>query len=84
MNRSIKEQLAPVFFPKSIALVGVSNTAVNVAYMFLQSLLDSGFPRIYPVNPKGGEMMGLKTFPSIRDIPEEVALAKLTEYRKWV
>ena len=84
MNRDIREQLAPVFYPKSIALVGISNTAINVAYMFLQSLLDSGFPRIYPVNPKGGEMMGLKVYPSIRDIPEEVDLAICTVPRDAV
>jgi len=78
MNNDIREQLEPVFYPRSIALVGISNTAVNVAYMFLQSLLDSGFPRIYPVNPRGGEMMGLKVYPSISAIPEEVDLAICT------
>ena len=84
MNHDIREQLAPVFYPRSIALVGISNTAINVAYMFLQSLLYSGFPKIYPVNPKGGEMMGLKVYPSIRAIPEEVDLAICTVPREAV
>jgi acyl-CoA synthetase (NDP forming) len=84
MNHDIREQLAPVFYPRSIALVGISNTAINVAYMFLQSLLDSGFPKIYPVNPRGGEMMGLKVYPSIRAIPEEVDLAICTVPREAV
>jgi acetyltransferase len=84
MNRNILDELSPVFEPKSIALVGISNTAVNVAYMFLQSLIDAGFPRIYPVNPKGGEMMGLKVYPSIGDIPERVDLAICTVPRDAV
>ena len=84
MNANILDELAPVFEPKSIALVGISNTAVNVAYMFLQSLIDAGFPRIYPVNPKGGEMMGLKVYPSIGDIPERVDLAICTVPRDAV
>jgi len=84
MNHDIREQLAPVFYPRSIALVGISNTAINVAYMFLQSLLHSGFPKIYPVNPKGGEMMGLKVYPSVRAIPEEVDLAICTVPREAV
>jgi acyl-CoA synthetase (NDP forming) len=84
MNHNILEELAPVFYPKSIALVGVSNTAVNVAYMFLQSLLDAGFPKIYPVNPKGGKLMGLKVYRSIREIPEEVDLAICTVPREAV
>jgi acyl-CoA synthetase (NDP forming) len=84
MAKSIKDELAPVFYPESIALVGISDTSVNVAYMFLQSLLDSGFPRIYPVNPKGGKLSGLKVYRSIRDIPEEVDLALLTVPREAV
>jgi acyl-CoA synthetase (NDP forming) len=84
MNNSIVEQLAPVFYPKSIALVGISDTTFNVAYMFLQSLLDSGFPKIYPVNPKGGELMGLKVYPSVKAIPEAVDLALLTVPREAV
>ena len=84
MSDNIREILAPVFYPRSIALVGISDTSVNVAYMFLKSLLDSGFPKIYPVNPKGGELMGLKVYPSIKDIPEEVDLALLTVPREAV
>ncbi len=84
MSQKITERLAPIFYPKSIALVGISNTAINVGYMFLQSLLDSGFPKIYPVNPRGGEMMGLKVYPSIKEIPEEVDLAILTVPREAV
>lgn len=84
MNRDITEQLAPIFYPKSVALVGVSNAAMNVGYMFLQSLLDAGFPTVYPVNPRGGEMGGLRVYPSISDIPGEVDLAILTVPREAV
>jgi len=84
VNPSTVDQLTPLFYPKSIALVGISSTATNVAYMFLLSLMDSGFPNIYPVNPKGGELAGVKVYPSIRDIPGEIDLAVLTVPREAV
>jgi acyl-CoA synthetase (NDP forming) len=84
MNQNIKDQLTPLFYPKSVALVGISNASMNVGYMFLQSLIDAGFPNVYPVNPRGGKMNGLKVYPSIGDIPGEVDLAILTIPREAV
>ncbi len=84
MNQNIKEQLTPLFYPRSVALVGISNASMNVGYMFLQSLIDAGFPSIYPVNPRGGKMKGLKVYPGIGDIPGEVDLAILTIPREAV
>lgn len=60
-----------LFHPKSVAIVGVS--ANNWAGTWLKLLLDLGFAsRIYPVNPKLNEVMGLKVYPSVRDIPDVV------------
>jgi len=84
LKRNIKEELAPVFHPRSIALVGISKSADNVGYMYLLSLLDTGFPHIYPVNPKGGELSGLKVYRRVKDIPGEVDLAILTVPREAV
>ena len=84
MSRNIRGQLEPLFSPKSIALVGISQTATNVAYMFLHNPLDAGFAKVYPVNPKGGELLGVKVYPSIKDIPGEVDLALVTVPRKAV
>jgi acetyl-CoA synthetase (ADP-forming) len=84
MSKKIKQQLEPLFSPKSVALVGISRTATNVAYMFLQNLLNAGFAKVYPVNPKGGELLGVKVYPSIKDIPGEIDLALVTVPRSAV
>jgi acyl-CoA synthetase (NDP forming) len=84
MSKDITEQLEPLFSPKSVALVGISKTATNVAYMFLHNLLDAGFTKVYPVNPKGGELLGVKVYQSIKDIPGEIDLALLTVPRKAI
>ena len=84
MKQDIAEQLRPLFYPRSIALVGISEALTNVSYLFLNTLLEVGFSKIYPVNPKGGEILGVKVYPSIKDIPDEVDLALLTVPRKAV
>jgi acyl-CoA synthetase (NDP forming) len=68
MEQKLLEQLEKIFNPKSVAIVGVSNKEYNLGYRWLKSLQDAGFPTLYPVNPKGGEMLGLKVYPSIKPI----------------
>ena len=64
-----------VFNPKSVAIVGVSTnqTIENVAGTYLRALMRCRFAGpIYPINPKGGVIMGLRIYPSVKDVPEPV------------
>ncbi len=66
--------LTPLFEPKSIALVGAAHTETRLGGVVLKNLL--GFKgKVYPVNPKYDELMGIKAYRSIADIPETVDLA---------
>lgn len=84
MNQKLLEQLEAIFNPSSVAIVGVSNKEYNLGYRWIKSLQEAGFPTLYPVNPKGGEMLDLKVYPSITDIPGEVDLAMLLIPREAV
>ena len=53
--------------PKTIAVVGAS-TAVGKPGHDIPSYLQSQGYRIVPVNPHGGEILGARTFPSLRDV----------------
>ena len=56
--------------PRSIAIVGASANPVAKGYDYLKGLMEFGFTgNIYPVNPKETEILGLKAFPNVRDIP---------------
>ena len=70
-------ELDYLFYPRSIALVGITAELGNPRReWFLAPLLDAGFDgRIYPVNPRGDEVMGLRVYPDIRDIPGPVDYA---------
>jgi acetyl-CoA synthetase (ADP-forming) len=84
MEQSLLEALEGIFRPRSVALVGVSEREYNLGYRWVKSLLDAGFPIVYPVNPKGGELLGLKVYPTVGDIPGEVDLAILLIPREAV
>ena len=63
------------FKPKSIAVVGASSKENSIGRILIENLKD-GFPgSIYPINPKGGEILGIPAFPAITDVPESIDLA---------
>jgi acetyltransferase len=71
-------ELAPLFDPKSIAVVGASADPAKVSSRPLKFLLEHGYQgRIYPINPKATEIMGLKCYPSLRAVPEEIDLVSI-------
>jgi acyl-CoA synthetase (NDP forming) len=57
------------FEPRSIALIGASHDETKLGGTILKNLLKFR-GRVYPVNPKYRETMGLKAYPSASDIPE--------------
>lgn len=72
-------ELHTMFFPKSLALVGASpNPQGWGGTSFLLRLRNIGFPgKIYPVNPKATEILGLKVYPNLLSIPEKVDLVMI-------
>jgi len=71
--------------PKSIALVGVTGRTGPQSLSPLQVLLNKGYKgRVYPINPKGGETLGLKVYTSVLDIPEVPDLAMICAPRDAV
>jgi len=64
-----------LFHPQSIAIAGVSdvNNPFNTGLKFLEALTAFGYKgKLYPLNPNGGEVMGLKIYKNVKDIPDQV------------
>ena len=53
------------------AVVGASDNPDRYSYKIIEKLIERGF-RVYPVSPKLEELMGLKAYSTISDIPDEV------------
>jgi acyl-CoA synthetase (NDP forming) len=69
MNK--KEALESILNPTSVAIAGVATG--NLGQAFLDCLLGSGFKgKVYPLNPKGGEISGVQVYANIKDVPEPV------------
>lgn len=62
------------FEPASVALVGAAHTEIKLGGTILKNLL-SFKGKVYPINPKYSELMGIKAYPAAKDIPGHVDLA---------
>jgi len=65
-----------IFSPKSIAIIGASRQQGSVGHSLLANIIDSRFQGVvYPVNPKAQAILGIKSYPRVLDIPDDVDLA---------
>lgn len=64
------------FEAKSIAVIGASTKPGKVGHEILRSIVESEYKgRIYPIHPTAEEILGLKVYPNILDVPDDVELA---------
>ncbi len=67
--------LDPLFIPKSVAVIGASERAGSVGRSVLWNLLSSPFGgTVFPVNAKRSNVLGIKAYPSVRELPDKVDL----------
>ncbi|MEE4352413.1 MAG: CoA-binding protein [Desulfatiglans sp.] len=67
------EELDLAFHPRSIAVVGISNGTISIGRNFIQQLKEYGYRgNIYPVTKNRVEVVGLKAYATIKDIPGQV------------
>ncbi|MCX5878458.1 MAG: acetate--CoA ligase family protein [Deltaproteobacteria bacterium] len=67
-----------ILSPKSIAIVGASNRPGSLGLAIFRNLLEAAYQGIlYPVNPKAKSIQGVKAYPNLVDIPDEVDMAVL-------
>lgn len=65
-----------LFEPDSIAVVGAARDEGKVGHAVMRNLVGSGFKgKVFPVNPKATEILGLKCYPTLASIPENVDMA---------
>lgn len=75
--------LARFLNPRGVAVVGVSNDAIRIGGQALRLLTDFGYSgKIYPVNPKYGDIKGLTCYPDLGAVPQpcDVALIALAAH----
>ncbi|HEY3418932.1 MAG TPA: acetate--CoA ligase family protein [Methanomassiliicoccales archaeon] len=73
------ERMRELFEPASIAVVGAAREENKVGHIVLRNIISSGFTgKLYPVNPKSEEILGLRCYASISLVPDQVDLVVVT------
>jgi acetyltransferase len=73
-----KQSLEALFMPESVAVIGATDRPGTVGRTVLENLLKPSFHgRVYPVNPQRAEVLGVKAYKSIGEVPEPVDLVVL-------
>ncbi len=71
-----RSALESMFTPKSVAVIGATDREESVGRIVLERLRNPVFRgRIYPVNPNHTDVLGIRAYPKIGDIPEKIDLA---------
>lgn len=72
-------ELGGFFKPESIAVIGVSRKVGSFGgYSFLKRFRDTGYTgRLYPINAKASEIIGLAAYPSVASLPDTPDLAMI-------
>lgn len=74
---SIKEIVTST---KTIAIIGLSSDSKRTSYRIAKYLLDEGFT-IIPVNPNEESVFGLKSYPQISDVPDDIEIDMIDIFR---
>jgi predicted CoA-binding protein len=80
MEDEIKEILTSY---KTIAIVGISNKPDRDSYIVAEYLLNQGY-KIFPVNPNIDTVLGLKAYPDLISIPEDIEIVDIFRRSEFV
>lgn len=73
-----RKPLDSIFAPRNVAVIGASEKQGSVGRTVLWNLVTNPFGgTVYPVNPRRSQVLGIRAYPTIADVPEKVDLAVL-------
>ncbi len=79
MEQRSLEALDAIFKPRSIAVIGASDTFGKWGHRMLDRPMNTGFPGpIYPINPTKKQILGLTAYPDVAAVPGDIDLAVIT------
>jgi acetate---CoA ligase (ADP-forming) len=73
-----ESHIRSLFEPRSVAVIGASAKPGKIGYSVVRNIVQGGFKgKIFPVNPQGGEILGLPVHASVAAIGEEIDVASI-------
>lgn len=84
-RRAVAASLLPLFFPRSIAVIGASNDPTSIGGKLFNNILAEGFQGpLYPVNPTAKVVRSVKAYPTVGEVPDEIDLAFIVVPQRFV
>lgn len=79
------QQMKQFLEPQSVALVGLTRNTGEGSFNVMENLLSYGYQgKMFPINPSTSEILGIRTYASISEVPEPVDLAIIGTPRNLV
>jgi acetyl coenzyme A synthetase (ADP forming)-like protein len=70
------DQLKAIFSPRSVAVIGASAKQHSLGRAVFANLLFAGYDGcVYPINTKAKNVLGVRAYPNVLEVPDEVDLA---------
>jgi acetyl coenzyme A synthetase (ADP forming)-like protein len=80
-----KPNIKYLFEPRTVAVIGASHNPEKIGYKIVENILACGYGGdVYPINPEGGEIMGINAYKSVADVADEIDVAVITIPAKYV
>jgi acetyl coenzyme A synthetase (ADP forming)-like protein len=74
-----QESIKFLFEPRSVAVIGASHIKGKIGHTIFNNILSGGYTgSVFPVNPKGGQIMGHRVFRNVTEIEEDIDLVTIT------
>ncbi|MFO7985418.1 MAG: CoA-binding protein [Desulfatiglandaceae bacterium] len=75
-NSDNQDPFSRFFEPRNIAVIGSLKEGGFGGYVVIKSLLEAGYHgNIFPINPGYPEVLGVKSYPSVKDVLEPIDMA---------
>ncbi|HVZ42777.1 MAG TPA: acetate--CoA ligase family protein [Ramlibacter sp.] len=75
-EKSVVAAMNRIMKPRAVAVIGASNETGKIGNSVMKNLINGGYKgTIYPIHPKEAEIMGLKAFRSVKDVPADIDVA---------
>ena len=74
-----EETINKLMKPKSLAVIGASAKPGKIGYTVIKNLIESGYEgKVYPINPEADEILGLKVYKTLAEVPGTIDSAVIT------
>jgi acetyl coenzyme A synthetase (ADP forming)-like protein len=75
-NEEIVAAMNRIMKPDALAVIGASAEAGKIGNSVMKNLINGGYKgNIYPIHPKADEIMGMKAYKSVKDVPGDIDVA---------